>query len=201
MQPVPGYGVSTPYGKKGWSCGFHTGADFAAPMGAQIVAPIAGQIRHRNYGAAFGRHQFAISPDPGQPFAAGEVFFAHTSTRPADGKRVKAGDKIAKVASEGNSTGPHLHMEYHPRQKGTWGCDVVANPQPIIDWKDQEDDMPLTDKDIERIADAVANRTNMTIGDYTSNGNPKDDTEGLRADARLRRIETLVQKIAKKVGA
>ena len=91
MQPVPGHGISTPYGKKGWSCGFHTGADFAAPMGAQIVAPIAGQIRHRNYGAAFGNHQFAISPDAGQPFAAGEVFFAHTSTRLADGVRVKAG--------------------------------------------------------------------------------------------------------------
>jgi len=144
MQPVPGHGISTAYGIRGkhWSCnanasgGVHTGADFAAPQGTQIVAPISGQIRWRNYGAAFGSHQFAISPDLGQPFAEGEVFFAHTTTRPKDGSYVKAGDPIAKVGAEGNVTGPHLHMEYHATTKGVWNCNVHNNPQPVIDWKD-----------------------------------------------------------------
>lgn len=141
--PIPGVGISTPYGKRGsnWSCsrdsngnGIHTGADFACNAGTQIKAPIAGQIRHRNYGSAFGNHQFAISPDPGDPFGDGEVFFAHTTTRPNDGVYVKIGDNIAKVGAEGNVTGPHLHYEYHPNTKGSWSCSVIADPQPTLDY-------------------------------------------------------------------
>lgn len=140
--PIPGVGVSTPYGKRGshWSCqkdssgnGIHTGADFAAGSGTKIYAPIAGQIRHRSYGSAFGNHQFAISPDAGQPFADGEVFFAHTRTRPKDGAYVKVGDLIAEVGAEGNVTGPHLHMEYMPSTKDQWKCGIHANPQPVLD--------------------------------------------------------------------
>lgn len=147
-QPIPGVAVGTPYGKRGpyWSCqedssgnGVHTGVDFPCPSGTAIVAPIAGQVRHRSYGSAFGSHQFAISPDPGQPFADGEVFFAHTRTRPKDGIFVDVGDWLAEVGSEGNATGPHLHLEYHPTSKGVWSCSVHANPQPILDH--QGDDM------------------------------------------------------------
>jgi murein DD-endopeptidase MepM/ murein hydrolase activator NlpD len=195
MQPVPGRGVSTPYGKRGsyWSCrknssgqGIHTGADFAAPQGTQIVAPIAGTIRHRYYGSAFGKHQFAISPSKGQPFASGEVFFAHTTTRLADGTEVKAGQKIAKIGSEGNATGPHLHMEFMPKTKGKWTCDVQANPQPVIDWEEEEEDMALSDEDIERIA----KRVNETLGDYDAKGKVQDaaDNPPKTASTRLRQI-------------
>jgi N-acetylmuramoyl-L-alanine amidase/Peptidase family M23 len=134
--------VTTPYGKRGtaWSCqrdssgkGVHTGVDLAAPKGTPIYAPCDGQIRHRSYGAAFGQHQFAISPDSGQAFADGEVFFAHTSTRPKDGVYVKMGDQIALVSDEGQAFGAHLHMEYHPSVKNKWNCTVHANPQPVLD--------------------------------------------------------------------
>lgn len=57
---------------------------------------------------------------------------AHTTTRPADGKRVKIGDQIATVGAEGNVTGPHLHMEYHPTSKGRWSCSSHANPAPVL---------------------------------------------------------------------
>lgn len=141
-EPIPGVGVSTPYGKRGhsWSCnanssgGVHTGVDFAAPQGTDILAPIPGQIRHRSYGSAFGSHQFAISPDPGEPFGDGEVFFAHTTDRLADGVIVEVGDYVASVGSEGNVTGPHLHMEYHPDTKGVWSCSAHADPQPVLDY-------------------------------------------------------------------
>jgi murein DD-endopeptidase MepM/ murein hydrolase activator NlpD len=140
--PIPDVGVSTPYGKRGshWSCqedsngnGIHTGVDFACGNGTRIYAPIAGEIRHRSYGSAFGSHQFAISPDPGQPFADGEVFFAHTRTRLKSGTRVEIGDFIAEVGSEGNVTGPHLHMEYMPNTKNTWRCGIHADPKPVLD--------------------------------------------------------------------
>lgn len=134
VNPAPGYSITTPYGKSGsWSCGFHTGADLACPAGTRLVAAIAGQIRHRNYGSALGNHQFSISPDPGQPYADGEVFYAHTRTRLADGVYVNIGDFVAECGSEGQSSGPHLHFEWHPSEKNSWGCNVCANPQPVID--------------------------------------------------------------------
>lgn len=143
VMPLPAqYGISTPYGKRGpyWSCskdssgnGIHTGADFAAPAGTPLYATIAGQIRWRSYGSAFGNHQFAISPDPGQPFAAGEVFYAHARKRLADGVYVKAGDWVGEVGSEGNVTGPHLHYEFHPNSKNVWSCAVVADPAPTLE--------------------------------------------------------------------
>lgn len=137
MHPVPGWAVTVPYGIKGpmWkACGVHTGVDIAAPAGTTIVAPIDGQIRHRSYGAAFGRHQFAISPDHHQPFGLGEVFFAHTRTRLPDGVYVRAGQPIAEVGNEGNTTGPHLHLEFMPRSKNVWACKLHADPRPVIDW-------------------------------------------------------------------
>lgn len=141
--PVPGYSISTPYGRRGshWSCnknsqgGQHTGADWAAPRGTPVVAPIDGQIRHRKYGSAFGPHQFAISPDPGQPFGSGEVFMAHTLDRLPDGTRVTAGQQIARVGDLGNVTGPHLHLEYLPNSKGKWACGLHADPSPVVNWQ------------------------------------------------------------------
>lgn len=136
--------VTTAYGKRSswWSCnedssgnGVHTGVDLAAPEGTPLFAVIDGQIRHRNYGSAFGGHQFSISPDPGQPFADGEFFYAHARKRLADGVYVKAGDWVGEVGSEGNVSGPHIHGEYHPDTKNVWNCSVHADPQPVLDWQ------------------------------------------------------------------
>jgi peptidoglycan hydrolase-like protein with peptidoglycan-binding domain len=133
--------ITTPYGKRGksWGCnknasgeGVHTGIDLSAPKGTLIYAPCDGQIRHRDYGNALGEHQFAISPDKGQAFADGEIFFAHTQNRLADGVYVKMGQQIAMVGDEGNVTGPHLHMEYHPTEKNSWNCHCHADPKPVL---------------------------------------------------------------------
>lgn len=145
MWPVPAsHPITTAYGKRGsyWSCsensagdGIHTGADMACPTGTALYAAIDGQIRHRNYGSAFGNHQFAISPDPGQPWADGEVFYAHARKRLADGVYVQAGDWVGEAGAEGNVSGPHLHIELHPNTKGSWSCSVHADPQPVLDWQ------------------------------------------------------------------
>ena len=132
--PVPGKSISTPFGKRGkhWSCkktsagGIHTGVDFAAPSGTKIVAPIAGTIRHRNYGSAFGRHQFAISPSKGQPFAKGEVFFAHTRTRLKDGTKVKIGDKVVINADGELTLGKKDKKEVKPAKKEKKGKFTVG---------------------------------------------------------------------------
>lgn len=149
--------VTTPWGKRGtsWGCdkdaqgrGVHTGADLAAPKGTPIFAPIAGQIRHRDYGAAFGPYQFAISPDADQPFGDGEVFIAHGLSRLPDGARVEIGQQISQVGDLGNATGPHVHLEYRPLTKNQWACRGHANPQPIFGYQSGEDVVPAHTENI-----------------------------------------------------
>lgn len=132
MIPVPGFKVTTAYGKRGryWSCnavaglGVHTGADFAAPSGTLVVAARGGVVRHTRYGSAFGSRQFAIVASDGS-----EDFYAHTLTRPAHGKRVRRGDPVARVGALGNATGPHLHFERH-KKAGHWSCSNHTDPAP-----------------------------------------------------------------------
>lgn len=158
MIPVPGYGIGTPYGRRGpyWSCsedaagnGVHTGVDYPAPTGARIVAARPGTVNHVNFGSAFGYHQFTINPGDGT-----RDFYAHTTTRPAHGTKVDAGDNVAKCGAEGNVTGAHLHFERHGTNSGGWSCSVHRDPAPSINYQPSgsggsgaggggtEDDMP-----------------------------------------------------------
>jgi murein DD-endopeptidase MepM/ murein hydrolase activator NlpD len=140
MIPVPGYGISTPYGKRGsyWSCdrdaqgnGKHTGADFAAPSGTKVVAARPGQAVYSNHGSAFGYHQLDIIAGDGT-----RDFYAHMTTRTVNnGARVEAGAQVGKVGAEGNVTGPHLHFERHAVASGGWSCSIVRDPQPSIDYQ------------------------------------------------------------------
>ena len=139
--------VTTAWGKRGsyWSCnedssgnGVHTGADFACPSNTNLYAAIAGTIRHRSYGSAFGDRCFAISPSEGQPFAKGEIFYAHGNERLADGTEVQVGDYVGKSGARGNVSGPHLHLEYHADSKNVWSCSAHDNPQPVLDHEEEE---------------------------------------------------------------
>lgn len=133
VNPVPGRSVTTGYRKTGsyWkACGWHTGVDFAAPKGTLVVAARPGTVRHTKYGSAFGSRQFAIVNADGT-----EDFYAHCSTRPANGKKVKAGEVVAKVSDWGNTSGPHLHFERHAKA-GSWTCSNMRNPKWSIEWEE-----------------------------------------------------------------
>lgn len=139
VAPVPGYAVSTPYGKRGsyWSCdrdaygnGIHTGVDYAAPQGTAVVAARPGKAVYSSHGSAFGNHQLDVVCDDGT-----RDFYAHMPTRTvANGARVEAGQKVGTVGAEGNVTGPHLHFERHATQYGGWSCSVVRDPAPSINY-------------------------------------------------------------------
>ena len=137
MHPIPGVPVSTAYGRRGshWSCqenaagdGVHTGADFACDAGTPVLACRPGTTAHVDYGSAFGDHQLAVRCVDGS-----EDFYAHMPTRVAKGVWVQSGDWVGEVGKEGNATGPHLHLERHPSQ-GWWSCDNHENPQPSLDY-------------------------------------------------------------------
>ena len=156
MIPVPGSVVSTPYGKRGghWSCqqnsagdGVHTGCDFAADAGTPVVACRPGTTAHVDYGSAFGDHQLAVRCVDGT-----EDFYAHMPVRVAKGVWVQSGDWVGEVGSEGNATGPHLHLERHPSQ-GWWSCDNHENPQPSLDYP--QENVMLDQATLDQVAAVV----------------------------------------------
>ena len=149
--PVPSHpAVTTPWGIPGsWAAGRHTGEDYGSPgiNGAKVVAAAAGRVEvagtSGGWGSAYGTQ---VIIDHGGV----KALYAHLSAvHVRVGTHVQAGDRIGSVGTTGNSTGPHLHYEERTAPF-TYGSD--RRPQLPTD---QEDDMPLTSEDIEKIAKAV----------------------------------------------
>lgn len=107
---------------------YHSGLDFAAPIGTNIVAAEAGRViisedlknsdgSYRSYGK-----YILISHKTGL-----YTLYAHTSERlVSEGDYVEKGQLIAKVGSTGNSTGPHLHFEV---RTGNGSYSDCVNPE------------------------------------------------------------------------
>ncbi len=111
VSPVPRYRVTTPFGKKGpWSAGFHTGDDYASPVGTTVVSVVSGTVVEAafptSWGAAYGRAAIIQS-------ASGKRYlYAHLSAlNVKKGQKVKPGQAVGKVGLTGRTFGPHLHFE------------------------------------------------------------------------------------------
>lgn len=135
--------VSSGYGSR-WG-GFHYGLDFAAPLGTPIYAVADGLIiegRERSAGSVsgFGNWVWQDSQkEVGRDFIYGHM--RHHEIYVRKGDRVKAGQLIARVGSEGGSTGPHLHFETWtaPGRIGgravdpaPWLADNIRNTAPAV---------------------------------------------------------------------
>lgn len=111
--PVPGKFVTYPFGVRSsrYAAGYHTGDDYAAPVGARAVAVRSGTVRwSNNNGGAYGRW-IGLDADNGRTYV-----YCHLSARMVSaGTKVVAGQLLGKVGATGNVTGPHLHFEDHPR--------------------------------------------------------------------------------------
>lgn len=104
---------SSPYGPRGG--GHHNGVDYAAPIGTPIYAPadmtiIQGADRAPGSVSGFGNWIWGDAQSTlGVDFIFGHM--RHKDIYVKRGDQVKAGDLIARVGSEGQSSGPHLHFE------------------------------------------------------------------------------------------
>lgn len=108
--PVPGYRVTTPFGKPGsWAAGFHTGADLAAPAGARVVAMRSGRVIHVGWHGWGNSYGVQVIIDHGGGIRAAYCHLSRTSVHV--GQDVTEGTEIGRVGTTGNSTGPHLHVE------------------------------------------------------------------------------------------
>jgi len=109
ISPIaPGhFHYSAKFGQPGphWASGFHTGLDFAAPVGTQVVAARPGvvSVSHPKWAG----NLVTIAHDSGL-----YTRYAHLSAvfvKP--GEHVSGGQSIGAVGQLGNALGPHLHFE------------------------------------------------------------------------------------------
>jgi murein DD-endopeptidase MepM/ murein hydrolase activator NlpD len=84
----------------------HTGVDFTAPIGTDIMASGNGIVEKIFYGRGYGK-EIVINHGYGY-----KTRYAHLSQFAVkQGMRVNRGQKIGAVGSSGASVGPHLHYE------------------------------------------------------------------------------------------
>lgn len=98
----------------------HWGIDLAAPLGTPIYAATDGVVLRAGPATGFGNAVYIQDAD-GNVHIYGHMKYYSVHA----GDVVSAGDQIAKVGNQGQSTGPHLHYEIH--RGGMQGRPV--NPQ------------------------------------------------------------------------
>lgn len=136
--PIKGGKVGTPYRKQGswWSDGIHKGVDFPCPAGTDVLAIADGKVIGIGcWGSAFGKESVVIKH--------GELYVIYAHLMKC---LVKVGDKIVQgqhigesggrvdtaehKAHDGNTSGPHLHVEAHT--KPNWSKNGHVDPMPLI---------------------------------------------------------------------
>jgi murein DD-endopeptidase MepM/ murein hydrolase activator NlpD len=127
VSPVP-EGAYTPTGHYGdpgslWSTGYHTGEDYAAPVGTEVDAAASGTVVEVTYDDPAYGNRIVIEHENGY-----STTYNHLSEIDVyEGQQVTAGDKIGAVGDTGNSTGPHLHFEVTRNGDG-WSSGEFVNP-------------------------------------------------------------------------
>jgi len=86
----------------------HWGIDLAAPLGTPIYAATDGVVVRAGPATGFGNAVYIQDADGNvEIYGHMKYYSVHA------GDVVNAGDQIAKVGNQGQSTGPHLHFEIH----------------------------------------------------------------------------------------
>jgi murein DD-endopeptidase MepM/ murein hydrolase activator NlpD len=102
---LPTQGVLTTCFCMRWGT-MHYGIDLAAPLGTPILAATDGVVLRAGPASGFGNAVYIQDADGNvQVYGHMRYYFVKA------GQVVHAGDLIAKVGSQGESTGPHLHFQ------------------------------------------------------------------------------------------
>jgi murein DD-endopeptidase MepM/ murein hydrolase activator NlpD len=113
VTPVEHYTISARFGQVGSWARYHTGLDFAAPIGTPVRAALAGVVTHSGYGtaAAWAGDYVTI-----RHFDGTSTLYAHMARHDVrQGQAVTTGLQVGVIGMTGRSFGPHLHFEAYPR--------------------------------------------------------------------------------------
>jgi murein DD-endopeptidase MepM/ murein hydrolase activator NlpD len=119
--PVVGYTITAEWHDTSylWSSGYHTGLDFSAPAGAEIVSVARGIVTEATWDDAYG-NLVKVELEDGTA-----IWYAHQTSYVVEvGQEVNPGDLIGYVGDTGNTTGPHLHLEVRIPDGSEDGQDV-----------------------------------------------------------------------------
>lgn len=108
--PLHDYRLSAGFGQSGplWKS-IHTGLDFGASTGTDLVAVADGTVTEVADAGAYGNRTILTLED------GTEVWYCHQlTTLVSVGQTLEIGEPLGLVGSTGNSTGPHLHLEIRP---------------------------------------------------------------------------------------
>ena len=134
FNPLPGYKPSGTWGAYPGSGSKHLALDFAVPQNTAVRAPIDGKVifagldpNGAQTNGGFGLHLRIQNAD------GSYVILGHLSSIAGlkVGSAVKGGQVIARSGSTGNSTGPHLHMEF---RHAAWDPSTAFNYTNLFKW-------------------------------------------------------------------
>ena len=99
----------------------HAGTDFAGQLGTPIYAVADGTVEHVGAGKDGRSNNLIIIRHEidGTVFYSWYVHMYDDGLHVSPGETVTAGQHIADIGNNGNSTGPHLHFEIHTDAQGT----------------------------------------------------------------------------------
>ena len=121
MKPVnKRFPVTTPFGRKGdWLAGYHTGDDYACPVGTEVRNTKRGRVVTVGHMDKFyGNYVVVQSWTKKGPVRS---YYCHLSSiRVRQGKRIKNHVILGLSGETGNATGPHLHYEERTFPFGYW---------------------------------------------------------------------------------
>lgn len=128
--PAAHYHVAATFGQVGSWARYHTGFDFAAPIGTTLRAPSSGTVTNAGRGPASGwaGNYVAIKYPDGT-----QSLMAHMSTVSVQvGQKVSGCDVVGAIGMTGRTFGPHVHFEIYP--PGITPGDVykAVNPVPWL---------------------------------------------------------------------
>jgi murein DD-endopeptidase MepM/ murein hydrolase activator NlpD len=134
FNPVPGFKPSGTWGSYPGSGKQHMALDFAVPLNTAVRAPIDGRVIFAGWdpNAAKTNGGFGLSLRI-QNADGSYVILGHLSSIAGlkVGSTIKGGQVIARSGDTGNSTGPHLHMEF---RHAAWDPSSAFNYTSLFKW-------------------------------------------------------------------
>ncbi len=91
--------------------GYHSGVDFASPMGYPVKAPAAAQVSLARYFSIYNSNGNTVFLNHGQGVSSVYIHLSKIAVKEHDW--VKKGQIIGYIGTTGRSTGPHLHWSLY----------------------------------------------------------------------------------------